>query len=110
ALPRKHSSLIFQLRTGHITLNKHLHRISKTPSAKCEKCNAHEKTVHHFLMVCHTFARQRNTLKEEVGPRNCNLRYLLNEGKGMRATLKYIAHTKRMEQSSGNVTPPEEKE
>ncbi|KAG2043901.1 hypothetical protein BDR03DRAFT_807832, partial [Suillus americanus] len=60
SLPRKYSSLIFQLRTGHIALNKHLHRISKIPSAKCEKCNAHEETAHHFLLVCHTFARQRN--------------------------------------------------
>ncbi|KAG2037459.1 hypothetical protein BDR03DRAFT_812685, partial [Suillus americanus] len=69
------------LRTGHIAL---LH-ISKIPSAKCEKCNAHEETVYHFLMVCHSFVRQRNELRKEVGPRNCNLRYLLNEGKGMRA-------------------------
>ncbi|KAG2063387.1 hypothetical protein BDR04DRAFT_936807, partial [Suillus decipiens] len=94
---------IFQLRTGHIALNKHLHRIRKTPSAKCEKCNAHEETVHHFLLVCQSFIRQRNKLREEVGPRNCNLRYLLNEDKGMRATLKYIARTKRMEQSFGDV-------
>ncbi|KIK31853.1 hypothetical protein CY34DRAFT_102636, partial [Suillus luteus UH-Slu-Lm8-n1] len=70
------------------TFHKHLRRISKIPSAKCDKCNAHEETVHHLLLVFHSFVRQRNKLREEVGPRNCNLRYLLNEGKEMRTLLK----------------------
>ncbi|KAJ8594681.1 hypothetical protein M405DRAFT_464722 [Rhizopogon salebrosus TDB-379] len=30
-LPRCHSSLSFQLRSGHALLNKHLHRIAKVP-------------------------------------------------------------------------------
>ncbi|KAG2032331.1 hypothetical protein BDR03DRAFT_822216, partial [Suillus americanus] len=84
---------IFQLCTGHIALNKHLHHITQAPSAKCEKCNTHEETIHHFLLVCQSFVRQCNKLREEVSARNCHLRYLLNEGKGMRATLKYIART-----------------
>lgn len=34
----------------------------------------------------------------------------LGEGKGMRAALKYIARTRRLEQIFGEVTPPEEDE
>lgn len=109
SLPRKHSSLLFQLRTGHIALNKHLHRISKSQSAKCENCNAHEETVHHFLLVCPTFTRQRDAMRLEVGPRKYNIKHLLNDTQGMRATLKYIARTRRFEQTFGDVTPPQGK-
>jgi ribonuclease HI len=109
-LPRKHGTLIFQLRTGHVALNKYLHRIGKAPSAKCQECNTHEETVHHFLLVCPRFARQRNALSLEIGPRQLHVKYLLSEIKGIKATLKYIARTKRMEQIFGDVTPPKEKE
>lgn len=37
-LPRRHSSLLFQLRTGHVPLNKHLHRISKSTTFTCPAC------------------------------------------------------------------------
>lgn len=108
-LPRKHRMLIFQLRTGHVALNKYLHHIAKVPSATCQECHAHEETVHHFLLVCPRYARQRNTLSLEVGPHQLQVKYLLCHSKGIRATLKYIACTKRMEQVFGDVTPPEEK-
>lgn len=93
-LPRKHGTLLFQLRTGHIALNKHLHRIARAPSATCQERNAHEETVHHFLLVCPKYARQRNALSMEIGPRQLNVKYLLSESKRIRATLKY------------DVTPP----
>jgi hypothetical protein len=109
-LPREHGTLIFQLRTGHVALNKYLHRIGKAPSAKCQECNTYEETVHHFLLVCPRFARQRNALSLEIGPRQLHVKYLLSEIKGIKATLKYIARTKRMEQIFGDVTPPKEKE
>ncbi|KAG1862919.1 hypothetical protein C8R48DRAFT_603403 [Suillus tomentosus] len=108
-LPRKYGSILFQLCTGHIVLNKHLHHISKALSAKCEHCNAHEETVHHFLLICPSFIRQCTALRLEVGQCNCNIKYLLNY-KGMRATLKYTARTKRFKCTFGDVTSPEEKE
>jgi len=111
SLPRKHSSLLFQLRMGHIALNKHLHRISKSQSAKCKNCNAHIETVHHFLLVCPTFTRQRDALHLEVGPRKYNIKHLLNNIQGMRVGLKYIACTRHFEQTFGDVTsPPKAKE
>ncbi|KAG1889996.1 hypothetical protein F4604DRAFT_642162 [Suillus subluteus] len=44
-LPRKHGTLVFQLRTGHVALNKHLHRIARTPTATCPGCQTHEETL-----------------------------------------------------------------
>lgn len=110
SLPRKHSSLIFQLCSGPIALNKHLHRIKKEPLAKCRKCNAHEETVHHLLLVCPAYTHQRNTLRDKIGPRKCNLKYLLNNEDGMKEMLRFVAATKRMEQTFGDITPPEEEE
>lgn len=49
-------------------------------------------------------------MRKEVGARQCKIEYLLNESKGMRATLTYIARTRRLEQTFENVTPPAEKE
>ena len=61
-LPRHHSSLLFQLRTGHIPLNKHLHCITKVPTPICQQCHQREETVHHFLLVCPSYARQCHIL------------------------------------------------
>lgn len=109
-LPRRHSSLMFQLRTGHIALNKHLKRIAKSPTARCPACENHDETVHHFILVCPAYVNQREQMRKEVGARQCKIEYLLNESKGMRATLTYIARTRRLEQTFGDVTPPAEKE
>ncbi|KAJ7769948.1 hypothetical protein B0H16DRAFT_1277191, partial [Mycena metata] len=38
SLPRKHSSLLFQLRSRHAPLAKHLHRLNKAPSPTCACC------------------------------------------------------------------------
>ncbi|OCH93909.1 hypothetical protein OBBRIDRAFT_709963, partial [Obba rivulosa] len=51
-LPRRRSSLLTQLRTGHAPLNEHLHRIGAAPSPRCPKCNAARESVVHFLLVC----------------------------------------------------------
>jgi ribonuclease HI len=65
-LPRRHSSLLFQLRTGHAPLNKHLHRIAKVPNPTCQQCHQREETVHHFLIACPSYARQRHVLRNEI--------------------------------------------
>jgi hypothetical protein len=52
ALPRKHASLLFQLRSHHAPLAKHLHRLNKLPSPNCPCCGQHNETVKHFLHFC----------------------------------------------------------
>ncbi|KAI0042452.1 hypothetical protein FA95DRAFT_1500077, partial [Auriscalpium vulgare] len=37
-ITRAHSSILFHLRTGHVALNKHLHRIGKIDSPRCPSC------------------------------------------------------------------------
>ncbi|KAG2055599.1 hypothetical protein BDR06DRAFT_841946, partial [Suillus hirtellus] len=55
-----------QLHMGHVPLNKHIHRISKSLSVRCLQCNAHEETIKHFLLDCPKYVRQYMALREEL--------------------------------------------
>ncbi|OJA20566.1 hypothetical protein AZE42_10790 [Rhizopogon vesiculosus] len=105
-LQRRYSSLLFQLRTGHAPLNKYLHRITKFPNPTCQHCHLREETVHHFLIVCPSYARQCHKLQEELGPRSSQLKNLLNEQKCISPLFRFIASTCRLEQVFGDVIPP----
>ncbi|KAG2751293.1 hypothetical protein P692DRAFT_201686145, partial [Suillus brevipes Sb2] len=102
-LPRRHSSLLFQLRTGHAPLNKHLHRIAKAPSPICQQCRQREEMVHHFIITCPQYTRQRHTLQIELGPQTNHLKNLLNNPKCIKPLLRFIASTRRMEQIFGDI-------
>ena len=52
SLPRKLASLITQLHTGHIPLNKYLFCISKSPTPICPACQQSNKTVQHYILHC----------------------------------------------------------
>ncbi|RDB28923.1 putative RNA-directed DNA polymerase from transposon X-element [Hypsizygus marmoreus] len=67
-LPRKHGSLITQMRTGHAPLAHHLHRITKADSPVCPACHQYDETVAHFLLHCPAHERARNTLLRQGGP------------------------------------------
>ncbi|OAX34193.1 hypothetical protein K503DRAFT_659786, partial [Rhizopogon vinicolor AM-OR11-026] len=51
-LPKRHISLMLWLRTRHISLNRHLHRIGKSPTPDCPHCEGSIETVQHFLLIC----------------------------------------------------------
>ncbi|KAG2043248.1 hypothetical protein BDR03DRAFT_851411, partial [Suillus americanus] len=98
-----------QLRTGHIPLNKHLHKIARAPSPICPACEEKEKPVHHFLLSCPAYARHRAIMKAELGTCAQRLSGLLNDGKSIKAVLKYIACTQRLASTFGDVSPPAQK-
>ena len=59
ALNRKDQSTIFRLRTQHIALNKHLHRIGVTTTPACPLCNHPDESVEHHLYHCAPLADLR---------------------------------------------------
>jgi hypothetical protein len=61
-MPRRHTSLLIQLRMGHVALNKHLHKIGKADSPLCPACQSTQETMHHNLFRCPAFSEQRKTL------------------------------------------------
>lgn len=107
--PRRHSSLLFQLRTGHAPLNKHLHRIAKSETAICQQCNEGNESVHHFLLTCPAYTRHRNILRQELGTRAHHVKHILNEAECLKSLFKFIAKTRRFEPVFGDVSPPKDK-
>ncbi|KAF7337390.1 RNA-directed DNA polymerase from transposon X-element [Mycena sanguinolenta] len=62
-LPRKHASLLFQLRSHHAPLAKHLYRLNKSPTPICPCCGLHEETVDHYLHFCNAHDDARRQLR-----------------------------------------------
>ena len=45
--------------TGHIGLNKHLHRINRSDTPNCPNCIDTEETVAHYIGQCPAYSRMR---------------------------------------------------
>ena len=45
--------------TGHIDLNKHLHRINRSDTSNCPNCTDTEETVAHYIGQCPAYSRIR---------------------------------------------------
>jgi hypothetical protein len=96
---RKHASLLFQLRSGHIPLNKHLHRIQKADSPTCPCCHQHNETVMH----CPAHKNARNEMIRAGGRGARNLSKLLTEPKLFPHLLRFIGHSGRMRTVFGEI-------
>jgi len=97
-LSRQQASLLLQLRTGHVPLNKHLHRIGKAPSPMCPECRVEEESVLHFLLTCPTQTRRRlrAPLENAMGRDARNLGWILTNPKALPHLFKYIQGTRRL--------------
>lgn len=91
---RRHEcSIITQLRTGHVGLNKFLYRIKATDSPLCVRCRVPE-TVDHYLLTCQRFTLQRHALRRRLdGP--LSTRALLGDPNNISHTLEFIRATAR---------------
>ncbi|KAJ6507032.1 hypothetical protein C8R45DRAFT_802455, partial [Mycena sanguinolenta] len=84
-----------QLRTGHISLNAHLHRFGATPSPSCPQCLVPE-TVAHYLLSCPLYRRQRLQLIVRLGTARLNLKRLLAVKSDHRRVFAYVRDTLRL--------------
>ena len=106
SLPRRHTSALVQLRTGHAPLNHHLARIGKTPSPACARCGARYETVHHYVLICPAYEEERSILRGKVGRRKMNISSLLTDRSTIKELLRFLARTRRFTQVFGDLTPP----
>jgi len=65
-LPNEQASLLIQLRTGHIPLQKYLHKIRKVSLPRCPACLIQDETVHHYLLTCPAYRPQRGQLERTM--------------------------------------------
>lgn len=90
---RRHTSLLAQLRSGHIALNFFLYRIKAVDSPNCPTCRCRE-TVSHFLFSCRQYITQRDHLRRNTKG-ILSLRNLLGNTKNRKPLLAYIDATRR---------------
>ena len=101
-LPKSTAGIIYQLRSGHIALNKHLHRINRSAMPACLQCEARPpESVHHFLFDCSRYDRERHKMRITLGRRAYSTSYLLAHKEGLKELLQYIAATGRFKWISG---------
>ena len=86
-------SLIMQLRTGHMPLNKHLHQIRKALSPICPACHRADETAHHFLIKCQAHKHAQHGLRMILGRKSMSIKHLLGKSDTMEMLLDYVAAT-----------------
>ena len=95
-LPRTKASLMLQLRTGHIALNKHLHCIGKSDTPTCPACGLEEETVRHFLVTCPAREGLRGEMRKELGRDAGSMQKLLADPETAPMVLRYVRSTGRL--------------
>ena len=89
-LTHGHTSLLVQLWTGHIVLNKHLLIIGKATTPMCTACEWADETIHHYLYWCRGYHQQRPKLEQLLRRGVKSDKKLLASPKVMSALFKYI--------------------
>lgn len=102
------TSLLMQLRTGHISLNAHLYRIGKADSPICPGCNIENESVRHFVLECPAYTREREYLEIADARLSRSLPMLLNHDRMILHLFRYIAATERLSAVFGNVRPSDD--
>ncbi|KIN94669.1 hypothetical protein M404DRAFT_83027, partial [Pisolithus tinctorius Marx 270] len=98
SLPKKQTSLLIQLRTGHVPLNSHLHRFKRSDSPACTQCKGNYlENVHHYLFQCTRYNRERHVLQNALGRDATSKAFLLSNAKARPHLLKFIATTRRLQ-------------
>lgn len=104
SLPRKHTSLITQLITGHIPLAVFLHKIGAEDSPTCPCCHESPETIAHFVIHCPVHRLARAAMFAGLHPASCNLTTLLSSPKNHPRLLTFIARTDRLRSVYGRIT------
>ena len=98
-LDRRQASLLTQLRTGHIGLNRHLFRIRKVESPVCPHCRGLTvETVRHVLLDCLFYVRERHILQLKLRRNASSIPFLLSSPVAVKHLLTFIHSTGRFKE------------
>jgi ribonuclease HI len=89
-IPRKGTSWLFQLRTGHLPLNVYLHRFKRVDSAHCPACGFHAESPQYFLLDCPAYAHERWPLLTGLSPKDKEYASLIGHAKNAIPIIEYI--------------------
>ncbi|KAG2156408.1 hypothetical protein DEU56DRAFT_695682, partial [Suillus clintonianus] len=101
--PKRLTSLLISLRTHHIPLNKHLHRLTKADSPHCPHCPQAEETIHHYLFACPQYQRERHILSCALGRKSTSLPHLLATPEAIPHLVCFVNATRRLKPTLGEI-------
>jgi hypothetical protein len=106
-LSRAQTSLLTQLRTGHIPLNSYLFRIKKSGTRRCELCwgigqLTITETVVHFLFECQAYTAERYDMDRALGRYSRDLRSILTSLGRIKELLKFVGRMARFKNTLGD--------
>ena len=78
--------------TGHIGLNKHLHRINRSDTSNCPNCTDTEETVAHYIGQCPAYSRIRG---DTLGTYNDSINNIM-DNKNIDLIINFALKTKRL--------------
>ncbi|KAF9534778.1 hypothetical protein CPB83DRAFT_879095 [Crepidotus variabilis] len=103
ALSRSQTSILARVRTRHVPLQAYLHRIHKEDSPIYQLCQREAESMEHYLKRCLSFQWARRKLRRRLGGfREVDVD-LLGKPEHIRDLLRYIAETRRFEDSHANL-------
>src|SRR5258706_3831080 len=101
-LNRRQTSVLTQLRTGHIPLNGHLFHINKTESPHCNHCPNMVEDVAHLLFHCNKYAIQRHRLVMATKRKAFNSNHILTNPTAIRHMINFVNSTGRFRHIYGD--------
>jgi hypothetical protein len=104
-LPHSLAMLLLQLRTGHIPLARHLHKIKKADLPLCPCCRLADKTVEHYLIHCPAHRDARRELVRAGGLQTQILTKLLGSPKLIPHLFRFLGCTSRFHTVHGELPP-----
>ncbi|KAG1782959.1 hypothetical protein EV702DRAFT_958981 [Suillus placidus] len=90
------TGILIGLRMGHIALNKHLHRLGKSPIMFCLHCPRIIEMVHHFLLDCCQYCVEHHILSIALGRQAMSIQYLLTCEEATPHLIRFINSTKHL--------------
>jgi hypothetical protein len=93
-LDRMQTSILFQLRSGHIRLNLHLFHIHKVESPSCPHCQGITvELIKDFLLVCPQYAWEQHDLRVKLHRNANSISFLLSNPMATLPLLKFVHAT-----------------
>ncbi|KAF9231252.1 hypothetical protein BU15DRAFT_56394 [Melanogaster broomeanus] len=105
-LSRRHASMLVWIRTKHSSLNKHMHRITKSDTPNCPHCPESVEDVPHYILSCPHYVQERFLLARKLRRKAIEIPHLLTDTKAVPLFLAFINSTGRFRPTFGNVLTP----
>ena len=94
-ISRQGTSWLFQLRVGHIPLNKYLHRFKRMEHPNCPVCGQELESTQHFMLDCPKYTHKRWALLNGKSQKNKEYVNLIGNKENAISLTAYIQATGR---------------